>query len=45
VVSADRILVVHDGRIVEAGTHAELHAQRGVYRDLFDLQFQTVASA
>ena len=45
VVSADRILVVHAGRIVEEGTHAELHAQNGVYRDLFDLQFAKAASA
>ncbi len=40
VVTADRILVVHGGQLVEEGTHAELHARGGVYRDLFDLQFQ-----
>jgi len=45
VVSADRILVVHEGRIVEAGAHDELYARRGMYRDLFDLQFQGAASA
>ncbi len=45
VVSADRILVVHGGRIVEEGTHSDLYAQHGVYRDLFDLQFQGAASA
>jgi ABC-type multidrug transport system fused ATPase/permease subunit len=45
VVAADRILVVHGGRIVEAGTHSELYARRGVYRDLFDLQFPEAASA
>jgi len=39
IVNADRILVVHQGRIAEAGTHAELYAQEGIYRDLFDLQF------
>jgi ATP-binding cassette subfamily B protein len=45
VVSADRILVVHAGRIVEEGSHDELYARKGVYRDLFDLQFRTAASA
>ena len=45
VVSADRILVVHAGRIVEEGSHDELYAQRGVYRDLFDLQFRKAESA
>lgn len=45
VVSADRIIVMHKGRIVEEGRHAELYARAGVYRDLFDLQFQHAASA
>ncbi len=40
VVSADRILVVHGGKLVEEGSHTELYAQDGVYRDLFDLQFK-----
>ena len=39
IVNADRILVVHQGQIAELGTHAELYARRGIYRDLFDLQF------
>ena len=43
VVGADRILVMHGGRLVEEGTHAELHARRGIYRDLFDLQFRSGA--
>ena len=37
--NADQILVVSDGRIVERGTHAELHAQIGLYRDLYETQF------
>ncbi len=40
VVSATRILVIHKGRLAEEGTHAELYARGGVYRDLFDLQFR-----
>lgn len=35
----DRILVLHEGRLVEQGSHEELYARGGVYRDLFDLQF------
>jgi ATP-binding cassette subfamily B protein len=34
IVSADRIFVVDDGRIVEAGTHTELLARGGLYADL-----------
>jgi ATP-binding cassette subfamily B protein len=36
--NADRILVVHDGRIVESGNHAELMAQRGRYFELYRQQ-------
>jgi ATP-binding cassette subfamily B protein len=31
---ADRVLVVDDGRLVEAGTHAELAARGGTYARL-----------
>ena len=37
--SADVILVVRDGRIVETGTHDELMAKRGFYREMFEAQF------
>lgn len=37
---ADCILVLDAGRIVESGTHDELHARGGLYRKLCDLQFQ-----
>lgn len=36
--SADQILVVEDGRIVERGSHAGLYAQRGRYYDLYTRQ-------
>ena len=36
---ADQILVVDGGRVVERGTHTELMARRGVYRDLYTTQF------
>jgi ABC-type multidrug transport system fused ATPase/permease subunit len=35
---ADQILVVEGGRIVERGTHAELYARRGRYREMYDRQ-------
>ena len=37
--SADRILVIHGGRIVEDGTHHELIRRRGRYYDLYTNQF------
>jgi len=36
---ADQIVVMDQGRIVEAGTHTELLAKGGTYRKLYDLQF------
>jgi ATP-binding cassette subfamily B protein len=35
---ADRILVLDDGAILEAGSHEELLAMRGRYAELFELQ-------
>lgn len=37
--SADRIIVLDQGRIVESGTHAELLAAGGIYADLYEMQF------
>jgi len=36
---ADRILVMHRGRLAEEGTHAELLGMDGLYRRLHELQF------
>jgi len=41
--NADRIVVVHEGRIAEAGRHDELLARDGVYRRLYALQMEGVA--
>jgi len=40
VVSADVILVVHEGKIVERGTHRDLLRRRGYYYHLYMKQFQ-----
>jgi subfamily B ATP-binding cassette protein MsbA len=42
--SADRIVVVHDGRIAEIGRHDELIARDGIYRRLHALQMEGVTS-
>jgi ATP-binding cassette subfamily B protein len=38
--SADQVLVIDGGRIVERGTHRELLALGGVYADLYGRQFR-----
>lgn len=38
VMHADLILVMDKGRIIQIGTHAELVAQDGMYRKIYDLQ-------
>jgi ABC-type multidrug transport system fused ATPase/permease subunit len=37
--SADQILVVEDGRIVERGTHGDLYQAQGRYYDLYNRQY------
>jgi subfamily B ATP-binding cassette protein MsbA len=40
IVSADQILVLEDGEIVERGNHEALLAMEGRYRELYDRQYQ-----
>ena len=41
--SADHILVLNGGRVVEQGTHESLMAKKGFYYDLYQAQFDSVA--
>ena len=38
--NADKIAVVQDGKIVEVGSHNELLELKGIYKGLYDVQFQ-----
>jgi ATP-binding cassette subfamily B multidrug efflux pump len=38
--NADQVFVLHEGRIVEWGTHEELLAAQGLYYDLYSSQFR-----
>jgi ATP-binding cassette, subfamily B, multidrug efflux pump len=40
IIHADKIVVIHDGKIIEQGTHAELLANRGMYYELYRTGFQ-----
>ena len=45
ILKADEILVVKGGVIAEQGTHEELLAKNGVYRELYETQFRQVIEA
>ncbi len=40
VVQADRIVVIHDGRILEQGSHSELLSRQGLYYQLYTMGFE-----
>ena len=42
ILKANRILVVKDGTIAEQGSHEELLAQGGTYRELYETQFRKI---
>jgi ATP-binding cassette subfamily B protein len=42
--NADQILVIEAGRVAQRGTHEELYAQGGLYRDLYETQFASQES-
>ena len=40
ITNADRIVVIHDGRIIEQGSHAQLLSNKGMYYQLYQTGFQ-----
>ena len=42
ILKADKILVVKDGTIAESGSHEELLARGGTYRELYETQFRKI---
>ncbi len=41
IIASDLICVMQDGEIVEKGTHKELLAKNGVYKQMYNVQFQS----
>ena len=41
---ADKIMVMHKGKIRESGTHQELLSQDGIYKKLYELQLANANS-
>ena len=39
IVRADKIVVMENGEIKEIGTHSELIAMNGIYKNLYDIQY------
>lgn len=42
---ADKIIVLHEGKIIQEGTHEELLAQEGHYQNLYELQLNEEKNA
>ncbi|HPI32104.1 MAG TPA: ABC transporter ATP-binding protein, partial [candidate division Zixibacteria bacterium] len=42
---ADKILVLHHGRLREMGRHEELLSRGGIYRTLYEMQYRRTAAA
>ena len=42
---ADKVVVMHEGQIVEHGTHDELMARSGYYYTLYTMQWQSSSAA
>ena len=40
--NADRIVVLHEGRIAETGRHEDLIARKGMYFELYMAQFKKI---
>ncbi|MBN2387822.1 MAG: ABC transporter ATP-binding protein [Anaerolineales bacterium] len=40
ITTADRIVVIQDGKLIEQGSHADLMASQGMYYDLYQAGFQ-----
>ena len=39
--NADQILVLEDGKLAQQGTHAQLIAQEGIYKNIYDIQMSS----
>ena len=44
ILNADQVIVVEAGRVVEAGSHADLLAAGGLYAELYRTQFERQAA-
>ena len=38
---ADQILVLDEGRVADMGTHSQLIARPGIYREIYDIQMSS----
>ena len=40
IINADRIVILHNGKVADIGTHKNLLKKSGIYKDLYELQFK-----